>query len=89
MQEPRPLGQGSLDVEQIDLAELTDVLRPHEVELEDDLAGRSRMRDVVAAHLGCSLLEAENLVDTLVLRGFAQLEQDPEGRTFWRLRAGN
>jgi hypothetical protein len=77
-----------LEVEQIDLVELLDVLLLHQAELGGDLAGRSKMRDVVAAHLGCSLLEAEELVDTLIARGFAGLVHDDEGREGWRLRMG-
>lgn len=76
-----------LDVEQIDLADLAAVLRPHEPELAGSLDGRSRMRDIVALHLECSMLEAEELVDTLVSQGFAHLEHDPEGREGWRLPA--
>ena len=53
-----------------------------------EIAGRSKMRDLVAAHLGCSLLEAEELVDTLIARGFARLERDPEGRVGWRPMMG-
>ncbi len=77
-----------LDVEQIDLAELLEVLRGRETELEGALDGRSQMRDIVAEHLGCSMLEAEDLVDTLVARGFAHLERDEEGREGWRLASG-
>jgi hypothetical protein len=77
-----------LDVEQVDLAELLAILRHRENDLEESLAGRSLMRDIVAAHLGCSMLEAENLVDTLIARGFAHLERDSEGRERWRLSMG-
>jgi len=77
-----------LDVEQIDLAELLEVLRARETELAGALDGRSQMRDIVAEHLGCSMLEAEDLVDTLVARGFARLERDEEGREGWRLAMG-
>jgi hypothetical protein len=75
----------NFDVEQVDLAELVHVLRGHKAELVGSLSGRSHMRDIVAAHLGCSMLEAENLVDTLVAREYARLERDPEGREWWRL----
>jgi hypothetical protein len=74
-----------LDVEQVDLAELVEMLRGHEVELVGSLTGRSRMRDLVAQRLDCSMLEAETLVDTLIAQGFAHLEHDPEGREGWRL----
>jgi hypothetical protein len=74
-----------LDVEQVDLAELVAILRGRETELVGSLTGRSRMRDLVAQHLECSMLEAETLVDTLISQGFAHLEQDHEGREGWRL----
>jgi hypothetical protein len=74
-----------LDVEQVDLVELRDMLRGHEPELAGNLEGRSLMRDIVADQLGCSMVEAENLVDTLVARGYAQLAHDPEGREGWKL----
>jgi hypothetical protein len=76
-----------LDVEQVDLAELASVLRPHEAELVGAITGRSQMRDIVASYLECSLLEAEELVDTLVARGFARMKRDREGREGWRLVA--
>jgi hypothetical protein len=78
----------TLDVEQVDLAELLTLLRAHDTELAGDLAGRSKMRDLVAAHLCCSLLEAEVLVDTLIARGFARLVRDEEGREGWRPASG-
>lgn len=78
----------TLDVEQVDLAELLSLLRAHHTELAGELTGRSKMRDLVAGHLGCSLLEAEVLVDTLIARGFARLVRDPEGRVGWRPATG-
>jgi hypothetical protein len=74
-----------LDVEQVDLAELCGVLRAHESELSGALEGRAVMRDIVADRLGCSALEAETLVDTLVLRGYARLAHDPELGEGWLL----
>jgi len=75
----------TLDIEHVDLADLLEVLRTRATELEGEVTGRSQMRDVVAAHLGCSMLEAEELVDTLIARGFARVVRDPEGRVGWRL----
>jgi hypothetical protein len=75
-----------LDVESIDLAQLArDVMRRCEAPLVGPLTGRSQLRDIVAGHLGCSLLEAEELVDTMIARGFARLEPDGEGREVWRV----
>jgi len=72
MSEPGP---HILDVEQVDLAELVEILRGRETELVGSLTGRSRMRDIVAEHLDCSMLEAEQLVDTLIAQGFVHLER--------------
>lgn len=78
-----------LDVEEIDLEKLADaVKRRSEGQLFGSISGRSIVRDIVAAHLGCSLLEAEQLVDTMISRGFARLERDDEGRQFWRMTKG-
>lgn len=79
-----------MNVEDVDLAELTRALRAavgtHS--LEGAVVGRTALRDATASHLGCSDLEAERLVDTLVGRGFLRLERSPEGREVWRLSEG-
>jgi len=78
-----------LDVEEIDLARLAEAVgRCAEGPLEGAIVGRSIVRDIVANHLGCSMLEAEQLVDTLIARGFARLERDSEGRELWRVTRG-
>lgn len=78
-----------VDVEEVDLAKLANVVR-HRCEgpLFDTVVGKSIVRDIVAGYLGCSLLVAEQLVDTMVARGFARLEVDDEGREVWRMRTG-
>jgi hypothetical protein len=76
----------TLDVEQVDLAALVEAIRRcFDSDLAGTLLGRTLMRDVVAAHLGCSALEAEQLVDTMIAQGLARLERDDEGRDVWRL----
>ena len=76
-----------LDVEAVDLGVLVDVVHEStEAPLAGALVGRSQLRDIVADHLECSMLEAEELVDTMVSRGFARLERDDEGREVWHLR---
>ena len=58
--------------EDIDLAELVAALqrtfagRPP----TGYLLGRTAFRDALVSHLGCSLLQAEELVDTLVSQGY-------------------
>jgi hypothetical protein len=66
-------------VEEIDLAELVAALRAR---FAGDvpagyLDGRTALRDAVAERLGCSALEAEAIVDTLVARGFVRYLGDP------------
>jgi hypothetical protein len=76
-----------LDVEAIDLGQLVDLVHDvTEAPLAGEVVGRSLLRDIVADHLECSLLEAEELVDTMVAQGYARLERDQEGREVWRLR---
>jgi len=45
--------------------------------------GRTRLRDEVARHLGCSLLMSERLVDTLIGRGFIQQQVHRDGWVYW------
>jgi len=52
------------------------------------VVGRTAIRDAVAAHLACSQLEAETIVDTLVGRGlFAYVVPpgDPAAPGIWQL----
>jgi hypothetical protein len=73
-----------VDLESIDLAELTETIRRH-VPPNDPpvgyLRGRSYFRDVVAQALKCSDVEAEQLVDTLELNGFLRFLGDPSERS--------
>ncbi|MEY4550060.1 MAG: hypothetical protein RL685_6255, partial [Pseudomonadota bacterium] len=43
------------------------------------VVGRTQLRDVVVQHLGCSQLEGEQMVDTMVARGFLAQEQLENG----------
>jgi hypothetical protein len=79
----------TLDVEAVDLEELASVIERSGGVFEGAIAGRSSVRDVVAAHLDCSMLEAETLVDTLVGRGFLRLVRDDDGRQIWRRAHGS
>ncbi len=45
------------------------------------LRGRTALRDAVVRRLGCSALEAEELVDTLESRGFIHYPADPASRS--------
>jgi hypothetical protein len=69
--------QSSLD--DVDLAELT---RRLQARLGGSapvgyLDGRTALRDAVTEELGCSQLEAEEIVDTLVAQGFVHYEGNP------------
>jgi hypothetical protein len=68
-----------LTVEEIDLAELTAALRSRFAGAAPVgyLVGRTALRDAVAQELGCSQLEAEEIVDTMVGRRFVRYEGDP------------
>jgi hypothetical protein len=75
----------TMNQEDIDLAELTRALK---IQFEHSppeglVAGRTEIRDAVLRRVGCSQLEAEELVDTLVLRGALQLRESPEGLKLW------
>jgi hypothetical protein len=68
-----------LVIEDVDLAELTGALRARFAGASPAgyLDGRTALRDAVADQLGCSALEAEEIVDTLVARGFVRYHGDP------------
>lgn len=69
-------------LEDIDLARLSARLRErfnHHPPL-GYLRGRTVLRDAVAEALGCSDLEAEELVDTLESRRFLRFNGDPSQR---------
>jgi hypothetical protein len=72
-------GAVRLSMEDVDLAELVDALRSRFARARPTgyLGGRTALRDAVANELGCSVLEAEELVDTLVARGLVRYEGDP------------
>jgi hypothetical protein len=71
-------------LEDVDLAELAERIRRHIPANEPPvgyLRGRSYFRDVITHELGCSDLEAEELVDTLEMNGFLRFEGDPSERS--------
>ncbi len=71
-------------MERIDLEEVARLIQRHIPPGEppvDYLRGRSYFRDVVVHELGCSELEAEELVDTLEMNGFLHFEGNPAERS--------
>jgi myo-inositol catabolism protein IolC len=80
-----------LDVSTVDLAELVTELdeRVPVGAREGFVVGRTSFRDAVQAHLGCSELEAERLVDTMVSRGMLRFrEARPDRPGQWSLGPG-
>jgi hypothetical protein len=70
------------DPERIDLAVVARHLKAafEQIPIEGYVVGRTRLRDAVAAHLRCSQLEAEQVVDTMIGRGFIRFEGElPDG----------
>jgi hypothetical protein len=76
-----------IDMEQVDQEALLRFLAAtfQNAAPEGDVVGRTQLRDAVAARLGCSQLQAEELVDTLVLLGRLQLSRPPDAPPFWRI----
>lgn len=71
-------------MEDIDLRELAHLIQHHIPAGEPPvgyLRGRSYFRDVITHELGCSEMEAEELVDTLEMNGYLHFEGDPSERS--------
>ncbi len=54
--------------------------------VEGAVVGRTRLRDEVVRQVGCSQLEGELLVDTMVGRGFLVLQQAETASAHWMIR---
>lgn len=69
----------AISLEDLDLAELTRSLRERLAGCPPVgyLVGRTALRDAVTDELSCSELLAEEIVDTLVARGFVRYQGDP------------
>ena len=81
-----------MNPEQLDLAALTERLAKQSPSsaIGGYLVGKTWFRNAVLADLGCSELEAERIVDTLIARGFLVPSGDPSSTSepiVWRLRA--
>lgn len=78
----------TVNVEGIDLAQLVETVRARVGSVVlGAVVGRTQIRDLIAEHLGCSLLQAEELVDTMIGRGLVRLEREGDGREVWHLPA--
>lgn len=78
---------GRLDIEDIDLEQAALFLKRAFVgqAIEGAVVGRTQLRDALVAHLECSELDGELVVDTMVGRGFLKLEHVSDGRELWRV----
>lgn len=78
--------------EELDLQDIVESLRRNlgPSEVVGYLRGKSVMRDILVQEKRCSELEAEELIDTLEVRGFLRFEGDPSARSradaHWRIR---
>ena len=72
-----------MQIEDVDLAQLALELREKAPpgEPKGYLRGKSTLRDLVVSLLGCSELEAEDLVETLESRGYLRFEGNPAERS--------
>ncbi|MHB8417866.1 MAG: hypothetical protein ACYDCL_07310 [Myxococcales bacterium] len=82
------------DASDIDLRELAQRLRERTPAGSPVgyLRGKAYFRDLAVSLLGCSELQAEELIDTLELRGYLRFQGNPEARSqatvSWRIVAG-
>jgi hypothetical protein len=83
---------GCITIEDVDLASLTEAIRCSLGEhLEANyLRGKAVLRDAVVARLGCSMYEAEKLVETLESQGYVRFPHyadrtHPAGRWPWEI----
>lgn len=82
---------GQLELERVDLADLTGrivtVLGVSRV--AGLVVGRTKLRNAAVLVLSCSELEAEELVDTLAMRGFVRFRRSKasEGGGEWVVRS--
>jgi hypothetical protein len=74
-----------MDIDNLDLAPLLEHLSEvfRFAPPEGAVVGRTALRDAVAEFLSCSQLQAEEIVDTLVMRNYLRLVATPEGPATW------
>ncbi len=75
-------------IPQVDLAVIASQLQQvfGSQSIEGPIVGRTLMRDEVARLLGCSLLQAEELVDTMVGRGILVLDRSVGEAGAWHIQ---
>jgi hypothetical protein len=78
---------GRFDPEAVDLASTANALKETlGPSVAGSVVGRTRVRDEVVRRLGCSELEAEQVVDTMVARGFLIQSRTPDGQAYWTFK---
>ena len=76
--------ENNFDPKSVDLALVRGVLEKQcGAFVEGEVVGRTRLRDEVARHLFCSVLDAERIVDTMINRGFLRKITRDNGQTGW------
>ena len=78
----------ALNPEEVDLADLAQSLQAELAGkgIPGYLEGRTALRDFVMNALGSSELRAEEIIDTMVSRGYLRFSGDPQGSSpagFW------
>lgn len=68
-----------IDPEKVDLGQLKALFakRVPAAKREGYVVGRTNLRDCVVTELNCSVAMAEQLIETMVLRGFIRFSGDP------------
>jgi potassium-dependent mechanosensitive channel len=75
------------DPEAVDLANLASMLKEAAGRsVVGAVVGRTRLRDEVVRHLQCSQLEGEQIVDTMVARGFLLQQKTSDGQVYWTIK---
>ncbi len=75
-----------MDLDSIDLATIGSHLRDvYGSRVEGAIVGRTLLRDEVAQLCGLSLLQAEELIDTMIMRGLITEESRADGWNGWAI----
>lgn len=78
--------RAAVDPAAVDLEELRGVLRRAcGASVARAVVGRTRLREEIRRHLGCSALVAERLVDAMIGRGFIRQQVHRDGWVYWAM----
>jgi hypothetical protein len=77
-----------LELESVDLAKVAQhLMSACGGSVEGAVVGRTRLRDEVVGYLQCSQLEGEQVLDTMINRGFVVKRSEPDGCVHWDIAA--